>query len=455
MNVLNCAWLLLLLTFTRIDQPHCEAFSFVCPTRPLQRQYIHNRNHHSEATRQRPKLFNSSPRGDDDMVITDNIISAQKKTVSRLEKFARLPVWPAWNGALIWLTGRLLGNTVASQLEDKITGRVCPNFFENNAETSPFLLLVHHCHSFAIGDVGRYIQQALILPEGFPSHPHRGFNTLTYFMSGGFRHRDSMGIEQHYGVKPDKSVDYPHSQWLRTGAGVLHEEMFDSAPPPPAEETGATEAIQTYPWTSREFWWQRHELYQIWVNVPANEKMDPPSVVLLSDAQDTPVVTEANGGIQVRVLAGNYRQKYKATTPITTDMLILHVTLNPGQRWTCPFPPGFETCFLYLRKGSLLCPGMAADDETTHHTAYFTAAGDSLELRAAPSSSTAADFMLLAAVPIREPCVTRGSMVMNTQSGIDRAYADYQAGFFGQPWDHKLTREEWKEHVRRYPSQFR
>lgn len=102
-----------------------------------------------------------------------------RRRIRRLEKFARFPVWPAWNGALIWLVGRVLGNEAAAKLENKITGRVCPNFFEDSSETSPFLLLVHHCHSFAIGDLGRKIQNALILPEGFPSHPHRGFVTLT------------------------------------------------------------------------------------------------------------------------------------------------------------------------------------------------------------------------------------------------------------------------------------
>jgi len=383
-----------------------------------------------------------------------------QKSLVRVEKFARFPVWPAWNGAFIWLTSRILGNTVASQLEDKITGRVCPNFFESTAETSPFLLLVHHCHSFAIGDVGRYIQKRLIAPEGFPSHPHRGFVTLTYFLQGGFRHRDSMGVEQYYGAKRQQK-DFPHSQWLNTGAGLLHEEMFDLGPPPLVN--GLEQSKQkpaTYAWTDREFWWQRHELYQIWINLPANEKLGSPSIALLSDTHDTPVVTE--NGAQVRVLAGRYQQEHVATTPISTDMLILHVTLDPGQKWTCPFPHGFETCFLYLRQGSLTCSNSNVRNENgiddtlipPHHTAYFSGNGRSLELQA-NNGNAAADFMLLAGVPILEPCVTQGSMVMNTKQEINQAYVDYQAGLFGQPWDHELSREEWKDHVQRFPSRYR
>jgi len=92
--------------------------------------------------------------------------------VRRMEKFARLPVWPAWNGALIFLVSRLLGNEIAAKLEDAITGRVCPNFYAYR-DTSPFIMLVHHCHSFNAVDPLRYFQRTFF-PEGFPAHPHRG-----------------------------------------------------------------------------------------------------------------------------------------------------------------------------------------------------------------------------------------------------------------------------------------
>ncbi|KAL7572340.1 hypothetical protein ACA910_021555 [Epithemia clementina (nom. ined.)] len=401
---------------------------------------------------------------------TPTATTTNKRSVIKLQKYTRYPVWPAWNGALIWAVGKLLGNTIASELEDQITGRVCPNFFlddslttttttmgdlhdEETPTTSPFLLLVHHCHSFAAWDPLRYFQRALILPEGFPAHPHRGFITLTYFLHGGFRHRDSMGVEQFYGVSSNRNQkrqeveeeeksSFPHSQWLSTGAGLLHEEMFDN---------------------NNKEWWQRHELYQIWINVPASLKMNSPSIHLLADHTDTPVVLEQNERVKVRVLAGNYRNKHKASTPINTEMLILHVFLEPGAKWSCPLPAsgGWDTCFLYLRQGTLTCfsDGEENDSHTStveippHYTAHFSKTGHGLELQEA-SGKKRADFMFLAAVPIPEPCVTRGSMVMTTPGEIQQAYADYQLGYFGLPWDHKLSQPEWKDHVQMYPSRY-
>jgi hypothetical protein len=97
--------------------------------------------------------------------------------VRKLEKYARLPVWPAWNGVFLWLMGNVLGQERAAQAEQVLTGRVCPNFFQETDQTSPFIMLVHHCHTFSPIDPLRFIQK-LFFPEGFPAHPHRGFCTL-------------------------------------------------------------------------------------------------------------------------------------------------------------------------------------------------------------------------------------------------------------------------------------
>ena len=446
-------------------------------------------------------------------LLDDAMTKTTTRTVQKLQKFTRYPVWPVWNGVLIWIVGKVLGETMASQLEHAITGRVCPNFFDtsmnnsggrgsrsspssslsmsswddedknnnNNQEviqidTSPFLLLVHHCHSFFDWDPLRWFQKSFILPEGFPAHPHRGFITLTYFLHGGFRHRDSLGIEQFYGVgveattqtqtkknshpKQDSSSPsqpQPHSQWLQTGAGLLHEEMFDLSNPQYKQ--------QLVPGGGGGGLWQRHELYQIWINVPALNKLSSPQSYLLSDHVDTPIVMEQEGRVQVRVLAGTYRQHHTASTPIVTPLLIYHVTLEPGTHWICPIPNTMETCFLYLRQGSVTCSGKQDDDRMTtktttttttilpHYTAYFSTRGNVLELQATTTMATT-DFLLLAAVPLREPCVTQGSMVMNTAQEIQQAYADYQAGYFGVPWDHQLSHEEWKHHVQQYPSRY-
>ena len=96
----------------------------------------------------------------------------RRRQVRRVQKYARLPVWPVWNGVFIWIVQKILGDETAARLEDAITGRVCPNFFEYT-ETSPFVMLVHHCHSFSPIDPLRFLQKSFF-PEGFPAHPHRG-----------------------------------------------------------------------------------------------------------------------------------------------------------------------------------------------------------------------------------------------------------------------------------------
>ena len=98
--------------------------------------------------------------------------STSSRAIDRMEKFSRLPVWPVWNGVFIFIISKLFGEDTAAKLEDAIGGRVCPNFFQPD-RTSPFIMLVHHRHSFAPWDPLRFIQRTFF-PEGFPAHPHRG-----------------------------------------------------------------------------------------------------------------------------------------------------------------------------------------------------------------------------------------------------------------------------------------
>jgi quercetin 2,3-dioxygenase len=408
------------------------------------------------------------------------------RRIDRIQKFARLPVWPAWNGVAIWAVQRLMGNDVAARLENAWTGRVCPNFFDDADRTSPFVMLVHHVHSFANYDLFRYIQSTFF-PEGFPSHPHRGFVTLTYFLSGGFVHRDSTGCRQLYGAAdtdPEgegRRYEGHHSQWLHTGAGVLHEEMFDN--------------VRKLPWEST-----RHELYQIWVNVPAQSKMTPPFTTLLG-TDESPVVTTWDDDTssvvdkssssrdnkpvsETVVLAGSYRG-YRSSAPIASPMCVYHVRLFPRSQqssatpsewplWSVDLPDSFETAFLYVRCGELFDAAStnAGVTEVTrvpaHSTAFFDASraafrhgggGDDptsrtivLENR---SPSEVADFMFLAGEPLSEPVAAQGSMVMNTYEGINQAYSDYASGKFGRPWDSKLSDDEWRVHVQKNPSQYR
>jgi redox-sensitive bicupin YhaK (pirin superfamily) len=397
----------------------------------------------------------------------------------KVEKFARLPVWPAWNGVLIFLVSRVFGDQVGAQLEDAIGGRVCPNFFNQPQQprqqqedddkgmvtmvnTSPFIMLVHHRHSFFQWDPLRYFQRQFILPEGFPAHPHRGFTTVTYFLKGGFTHRDSMGIQQAYGANPSRHGPY-HTQWLSTGAGLLHEEMFDFG----GESSD---------------WWTDQELYQLWLNVPAREKMTPPVSYLLggeeSQESATPrVVTTTQQGktttttTETVVLAGTYQGQTSGAPVSPQDVSIFHVTCQPGAIWEFTLPVTTTTtkkeqepytCILYLRKGSLQVP---KDDSSNsgssspaknvvvpvHHTAYFEPIGSSATIRIQADATTGVDFMLLAGRPLQEPMAAQGSMVMNTDDEINVAYRDYQLGRMGRPWDHKLSDQEYHDHVQKYP----
>jgi redox-sensitive bicupin YhaK (pirin superfamily) len=386
----------------------------------------------SLAVAQQPQKFAATSNKDDD----DNV--QNYRGIRRVEKFARLPVWPAWYGVLIWLVGLILGSRTGARLEQAIGGRVCPNFFSSYEETSPIIMLVHHCHSFFAFDPLRFLQRTLILPEGFPAHPHRGFVTITYILRGGFVHRDSTGVKQSYGADIDDDSDHSHyqgkhTQWLTTGRGLQHEEMFDI-----------------------RGWFSRQELYQIWLNLPAAHKMDPPRSILLGGEMDTPCVRTEPGGSETIVLAGSYRGRASAA-PCQTDLDLLHVTIPKGSSWSYDVPDDrYQTIFLYVRRGTIAVrgglKGATSTVVDTHHTAFFEAAtttGHCDRVEIFCEGNDPADFLFLAAVPIREPCVASGSMVMNSAVEINRAYQDYERGMFGgRPWDHKLSDEEWQRHLR-------
>ena len=121
--------------------------------------------------------FSSSPSANNVAAPTSTTASPRK--VKSTEKFARLPVWPVWSGVALFFLSKLIGEETAAKVEDAIGGRVCPNFFNPPESTSPFIMLVHHRHSFAPWDPIRYIQRTFF-PEGFPAHPHRYVCMIIY-----------------------------------------------------------------------------------------------------------------------------------------------------------------------------------------------------------------------------------------------------------------------------------
>ena len=379
------------------------------------------------------------------------------RSIIKVEKFARLPVWPVWHGVLIWIVSNIFGFEAGAKLEDAIGGRVCPNFFGQQqpggkdgssavvVDTSPFIMLVHHCHSFWKFDPIRFIQKQFILAEGFPAHPHRGFTTVTYFLKGGFVHRDSSGVKQVYG----NHNSLPHTQWLFTGAGLLHEEMFD------IDDSNVS-----------DFFNSRQELYQLWLNVPAKDKLLPPTSYLLGndDIKDrtydhvTPHVVAGDGSSETIVISGSYQGRVSDAPASPEDVCIFHVKCKPGATWTYTLPTSNSmtdpyTCIVYIRQGSLSSVDDDGDETTVpvHHTAYFDPNGSSPNLVFHANDQTGVDFMLLAGRPLNEPMAAQGSMVMNTGNEINVAYQDYQLGRMGRPWDHKVSTSEWRQHVQKYP----
>ena len=185
---------------------------------------------------------------------------------------AKLPVWPVVGGVFAQISDWMNTKKITENILDSFAGRVVPVTL-SELNVSPFLLLAHHSHSFAPLDPFREFTK-FVLPEGFPAHPHSGFSTVTYCIDGGLRHRDSEGIKMSYG-----NGDV---QWMRAGRGTIHEEMWDV----PIKENS----------------FKKIEIFQLWVNLPAKEKLLPPKVTLLRKG-DIPV-HDTKTGASIRVICG-------------------------------------------------------------------------------------------------------------------------------------------------------
>jgi redox-sensitive bicupin YhaK (pirin superfamily) len=248
----------------------------------------------------------------------------------------------------------------------------------------PFLLFDH----FAFNDP---IEGPI---AGFPTHPHRGIETVTYMLDGNTRHRDSLG---NLGIIGPGDV-----QWMTSGRGIMHEEMPQRGP------SGLVVG------------------FQLWVNLPAAEKMSRPRYQEVT-ADSIPTVEK--DGIKVRVVAGGYGGVQGPVTEISAKPLYMDVTLEPGTVFTLPVPEG-HTAVAYLFEGAGFFGGEREDQGEFVEEVSMVVFGDGDRVQVQGGMDSAARFMLIAGAPFKEAIVPYGPFVMNTQEEIMQALADLRNGTF-------------------------
>ena len=231
---------------------------------------------------------------------------------------------------------------------------------------------------------------------GFPDHPHRGFETVTYMLDGRMRHRDNHGNE---GLLVPGSV-----QWMTAGRGLVHSEM-------PEQQAG------------------RMRGFQLWVNLPASQKMVEPRYQEF--APDRIPVADVAPGVAVKVIAGRVEDAAGATVrgPIeqpATEPLYLDIVLEPRAAWQTVLPAG-HNAFAYPYEGGVtIGEGEDARELATQELAVL-GGGEALALRAGDAG---ARLILVAGRPLREPVARHGPFVMNTREQLMQAFVDYQEGRF-------------------------
>jgi quercetin 2,3-dioxygenase len=252
-------------------------------------------------------------------------------------------------------------------------------------EQDPFLLFDHFAFNNPLEGPIR----------GFPMHPHRGIETVTYMLDGSVNHRDSLG---NAGMIGPGDV-----QWMTSGRGILHEEM------PRRGESGNIYG------------------FQLWVNLPAAQKMSQPRYQEVSSA-DIPVVQR--DGITIRLVAGEVDGIRGPVTDIAASPLYMDVKLAPASKFTYSIPRG-HTALAYVFEGT----GEFGSDPSTDSgqdvvesvsMVVFNDDGDQIEVK----SETGVQFMLIAGAPFKEPIVPYGPFVMNTVEEIQQAITDLRNGTF-------------------------
>lgn len=225
---------------------------------------------------------------------------------------------------------------------------------------------------------------------GFPDHPHRGFETVTYMINGRMEHADNKG---HRGIIGPGGI-----QWMTAGSGLVHSEL-------PANEAG--EPIRGM---------------QLWLNLPASDKLTAPRYQEVG-TEDIPEVRLATGG-KARIIAGTFNGVTGAAANIAVEPLYLDIHLTANEAISIPLPMK-HTGFVFGLEGTFGADSMSAVIEP--RTLGIMSSGDEISLQA---GADGARFLLIAALPLEEPIARHGPFVMNTREEIMQAFDDYRAGKF-------------------------
>jgi hypothetical protein len=243
---------------------------------------------------------------------------------------------------------------------------------------------------------------------GFPWHPHRGIETITYVLAGTVEHGDSMGNRG--------AITAGDVQWMTAGSGIIHQEM------PKGDEAG------------------RMHGFQLWANLPASLKMAPPRYQQVN-AADIPVVTE-DDGTSARVVCGTFWGKKGPVEEVAADPIYLDVSVPPGKRKTLPLDARRQA-FAYVFAGagkfcnasaplSVPTEGVGWADteppaEADNRTLVLFDSGDEVSVQAGEEGVR---FLLVSGVPLKEPVAWYGPIVMNTQEQLRQAFDELERGTF-------------------------
>ncbi len=255
----------------------------------------------------------------------------------------------------------------------------------NVQQVDPFLLL-HH------GTL-KYRKNGKALHQGVGAHPHRGFTPVTFIIEGEIHHRDSRGNNQ---IAKKGEV-----QWMHAGSGIVHSER------PSQDLMDRNES---------------NEMIQLWVNSPANKKMQEPKYQYVPE-HDIPLFYSENKNIRTKVIVGDYASLQGKIVP-ESELLVLWSEADGKGSQSFTIPKGFNT-MIYTIKGNLKVNGLGLVEK--ENLVVFENAGEQIEI----STDAKAEFLLLSGKPLDEKVVQHGPFVMNSETEILEAMRDYQMGKMG------------------------